>query len=225
LRGQFRSGRESAANRFSERADKLRGKAAEAKEKLKDHFSSTGEQARGTFKSNQEKADRSYGEMNKDAKEPLEKFQQESGRMREQLSHSFKDTAGRADKSFHDNSLLFGIAAAFAGLLLGGLFPETKTEHHALGEKSEDVMEKASEKVLSKGRETSRSLEQNVKSSDAAPAPAQHQESVTINNKKELIGEKQKSVTPAPEKTLEENKSGVLKTAEEKIDQNKSRSN
>lgn len=218
---RLRSGKESAGNRFSETADQIRGKASEAKENLKERFSSMGEQARDAFKSNEEKAQRSHDEMQTHAEETLGEFQQESERMRDQLGHSFKDTAGRADRSFHDNPLFFGIAAIFSGLLLGSFFPETKTEHHVFSERSEDVMEKASEKVLSKGRESSRSFAQNVRSADTAPNSTEQQGHETGSNKKELNGEKQKPVTPALLKSSKENQNGVLKTAEQKIDEKK----
>lgn len=223
-KGRLRSGTESAENRFSETADQIRDKAAEAKENLKERFSSMGEQARDAFKSNEEKAHRSYDKVQTHAENTLGGFQQESGKMRDQLGHSFKDTAGRADQSFHDNPLLFGMAAVFAGFLLGSLFPETKTEHNVFSEKSEDIKEKASEKVLSKDRDTSQSFAQDVRSADATPNSTENQEGhETDSNKEGLNGEKQKPVTPVLLKSSKENQNGVLKTAEQKIDEKKSK--
>lgn len=66
-------------------------------------------------------------------------FNEQASNLQDRAKHSFRKT----DTTVHNNALLFGAAAAFAGIIAGILIPETSMEKRTAGEKSGEMLNKA----------------------------------------------------------------------------------
>jgi ElaB/YqjD/DUF883 family membrane-anchored ribosome-binding protein len=222
MKGDLRSTKAATERNLSETGDHIRSNVSNAKQNIQEKFTSMRENAKDTFKSSQDKFQHRYGEMHANAKERGANWQQESQELQDHASQSLRNNARRNDQLLHDNPLLVGAAAIFAGLFLGSLLPETKAEHRVLGDKPKDVLEKADENVMSKEREVTQTVTQKAEDL-ASDRNLNREEHKPIGPQPEMSAGKKQPVAAKIQKSQNEIKNDVLKSAEQKIDENKNK--
>jgi ElaB/YqjD/DUF883 family membrane-anchored ribosome-binding protein len=117
----------SIQGKARETVDMARAKAGEFKDKARESLASAKEQASSALSGTRQKG---------------EEYRQRAAEMQESTYQSVQ----RAGSAVHDNPLLFGFAAAFAGIVAGLILPETKSERDIAGEKAAEIIEKTEEK-------------------------------------------------------------------------------
>lgn len=122
------------------------GKAGEATETTRAKAGETVETARARADELSGKAGEAVSAARKKAGAVFDRTRQRSEEYRERGAEMKGTGFRRADTAVHNNSLLFGIGAALAGIIAGLMIPESKTEQSYAGERAGGLIEKAEEK-------------------------------------------------------------------------------
>jgi len=237
------SARETAEGKVSSAKERAQENIASAKGNVQEKTSSLRENAANAFESNKEKAKATFEQARQkgqhfisNAQEMRKSYQERSGEFRDHAVHSYKDTINRTDQRIHDNPLLFGAAAVFAGLIIGSLLPETRGEKQTVGKKAEETLQKAKEtgeQAMQQGREvakeTAQTATEKAQQRELTPEQLASKAEHKLTNAEPSHREENIQKKPAePAKTVESKpapapaiKNEALKSAEQKIDEKK----
>lgn len=138
VKGEAGERMQQARERAGEQADVIQGKAREAVDMAHARAGEFKDKAREAYYSAKDRAASALG----GTRQKGEEYRQRAAEMQDSAQYSVH----RADSAVHDNPLLFGFAAAFAGIVAGLLLPETKSERDIAGEKAAGIIEKTEEK-------------------------------------------------------------------------------
>lgn len=157
-----KTGIESARQKYQSGTETVQRKTEEGMEQAKQRFESgkerLGKQAekyQARFQEKAESVKESFEQKRESAREKGEQFQEKTHDLTEQTKERSRETMNRAKEFIHDNPLLSGLSAMFAGMIAGLLLPETGAEKRALGKSSHNLLEKAKESTehtLEKGK-------------------------------------------------------------------------
>jgi ElaB/YqjD/DUF883 family membrane-anchored ribosome-binding protein len=198
--------REQAEEKFSSTKARAEDATAEAKER----FSSGLDQARQRgerFISGAKEARENYQRR---AGETSENYRRRVEELRQNTMHTYRDSTRRADQAMHDNPILFGAAAVFAGIVAGFFLPETKREKQVAGDLARQTIGKAKEsgeKAMETGKEvahdTTQAASQSIKEKGVTP------EQLTRK------AEKATNTTPSEKAQSQQRQTGTINTKSE----------
>lgn len=123
---------QAAKQKAEENVEALQGKAGEKIESAK--------QRTGTLAT---EAKERAGSFFDQARHRSDQYRGKASEVQSRASHTYK----KADTTVHNNPLLFGFAAACAGIVAGLLLPETRNESRLAEEKTPELKQKAEESV------------------------------------------------------------------------------
>jgi ElaB/YqjD/DUF883 family membrane-anchored ribosome-binding protein len=204
-REQFQNVKGEAGERFEQARARAGEQAGAIQEKTReagivaharaDEFKDSARQA---FSSAKEQAASALG----GARQKGGEYRQRAAEMQGSAQHSIR----RAGSAVHDNPLLYGFAAAFAGIVAGLILPESKPERDIAGEKAAGIIEKTEEKGAELSPTTSHATaekaEQTGITGDQLKQKAK--ETITEGGKTaQLKAKEEAGVTPKTEKTAD----------------------
>jgi ElaB/YqjD/DUF883 family membrane-anchored ribosome-binding protein len=183
-------------DKVSEQAGVIQGKAHEAADVAHARAGEFKDKAREAYYSAKDRAASALG----GTRQKGDEFRQRAAEMQGSAYLS----ARRAGSAVHDNPLLFGFAAAFAGIVAGLILPETKSERDIAGEKAATIIEKSEEKGAELSQTTTRAVSEKAEQTGIAGEQLKQKvkETVTEGEKtaqlkaKEEAGITQKTVKP-----------------------------
>jgi ElaB/YqjD/DUF883 family membrane-anchored ribosome-binding protein len=132
-----------------ERMGNIQGKAHETADIAHARAGEFKDKARDTFYSAKERAGSALGGA-----------RQKGDEYRSEMQGSAQQSVRRADSAVHHNPLLYGFAAAFAGIVAGLILPESKSEHDLAAGKTPGVIDKLKEKGAELTNTTRAAVEQ-----------------------------------------------------------------
>ncbi len=121
---------QTAKQKSEENVEALQGKAGEKIESAK--------QRAGTIASETKERAGAFFDQ---ARHRADQYRDKASEVQSRASHTYK----KADTTIHNNPLLFGFAAACAGIVAGLLLPETRTESRFAEETTPELKQKAEE--------------------------------------------------------------------------------
>jgi ElaB/YqjD/DUF883 family membrane-anchored ribosome-binding protein len=230
----FGHAREAAESSLANTKDNVKDNIARGRETLHEKSSALKDHATDVYESNKEKLRQKGEELRSSAHDRQRRFREDSDRFRQQAIHSYRDTVQQTRQRIYDNPLFLGLGALCAGLVLGSLLPETKTEKDVAGEKANELLERSKrsgENAFERGKETVKESVQTAihKADERVISPETNEDTNTtpVNPKSARIEqgiktEIKQTATTVPGSAAE-GKSGVLKTAEQKVDERKNK--
>jgi hypothetical protein len=156
------SARETVSNAVHDARDTVAGAARSAKETVGEAAHAAGEKVAGLVEGAREKASAVAGS----ARETLETVEERAGRFRERAHVRVKAAKIGFWQTLDEQPLVVGAAAVAAGLVAGLLIPGTSREDEMLGEKRDEMWQRAQEKgrdVLQKGKYVAQAAVETVK--------------------------------------------------------------
>ncbi len=153
--GRGSAGLEHARETGSEVSGRLRSKAGEVSHKVSEtmhrageRLHSVGERARGKRRE-WEDAGHEAGERTSERihawEEKAHGAREEFGERAHRYGERMKQTRGTLSETIHEQPLLLGVLGAAAGAFLGAMLPPTRQEDEWLGEKGEEIRQRARE--------------------------------------------------------------------------------
>jgi ElaB/YqjD/DUF883 family membrane-anchored ribosome-binding protein len=197
-RERFENAKGEASERIQqarERAGVIQGKARETIDTAQARAGEYKEKARESYYSAKERAESALGAT----REKGEEYRQRAAELQGSAQYSVR----RAGSAFHDNPLLFGFAAAFAGIVAGLILPESKSERDIAGEKAAGMIEKTEKKGAEFSHTTSHATAEKAEQTGITGEQLKQKAKETITEGErtaQLKAKEEAGVTPKPVK-------------------------
>lgn len=189
--------------------EQLKAETSEQMQRAKGETGERAEYVKGKAGEISETAKSKAAEMTSGAKERTESFLSQvqhrgeeyrgkTAEMQNRAKYSYR----KADTAVHSNPLLFGVAAAFAGIVAGLMIPETKVEDRYAGEKAGEVFHKAKETGKEITKEATQKASNKAKEEGISPEQLSQKAQATLKETGETTSNKFKEEAVSEQQTV-----------------------